>query len=102
MCKIDQAIGVASNYYTAINPPGRTSGRYVMFEPNSIPAIGNRNIRLTTLVTDAASYSLSHAAGSKVQDSGSLVNIPGGYKWEAAPDGLQYSNSGAARFILEQ
>jgi len=44
---------------------------------------------------------ISHVNGSAVIDAGRDVQIPGGYNWEPTPNGLQYSTSNMALFLLE-
>jgi hypothetical protein len=87
------------NYAFVINPAGQSPGRYVQF--NVAPAAGWRNVKicapdLETRITST----ISHPAGSIVQDGGYSVEIPGGYAWQAAPNGLQYNNTALANFLL--
>jgi hypothetical protein len=77
------------------------SGFDVVFNTDNIPSVGYKNIRITAPISDPATESMTHQLGSTVQDAGYNVAIPGGYSWEPNTDGLQYSESGMARFILE-
>jgi hypothetical protein len=95
-----------SQAYVGIYPPGdpdgtgQPTGRYLVFDSENIPPIGIRNIKLATLVKDTAGETLCHPAGTLVQDAGTNVQIPGGYVWEPAGDGLQNSDSPRAKFLL--
>lgn len=95
---IDQSKGT---YGIVINPQGKPAGRYVVFNETSIPPVGWRNVRITALNTDAANTVPVHAAGATVIDASAGVRIPGGYNWQASPNGLQYSNSNMAIFLKE-
>ena len=77
------------------------SSNNVIFNPESVPLVGYKNIRISAQVLDSSATSVSHRSGSLVQDAGFNVAIPGGYQWESNVEGLQYSESGMARFILE-
>lgn len=77
------------------------SGFDVVFKTNNVPSVGYKNIRITAPIPDSTTILMSHQLGSVVQDAGFNVTIQGGYSWEPNPEGLQYSESGMARFILE-
>ncbi len=94
---VDSGIGT---YSIVINPTGYPAGRYVKF--NVAPPAGWRNIRLCapTLEAKVTSF-VSHPVNSTVLDGGYNVEIPGGYNWQPAPNGLQYNNTALANFLLE-
>lgn len=96
--ELDSSTNVRSNYYISIDPYNKPAGRYVVFDELSIPAVGDNNIVITRKIE---SNGICHTVGATVQDAGARVVIPGGYNWEAAPNGLQYSTSDMAKFILE-
>ncbi len=98
--EIDADQSKRSQAYVGINPPGRLAGRYIVFDSENIPPVGIRNIKLATLVRDAAVRTLCHAAGTLVRDAGTRVQIPGGYVWEPSREGLQNSNTPRAKFLL--
>jgi hypothetical protein len=91
---IDNALKAAGHHYQIVDGS-------VVFAVGNIPPVGYKNIRMSSLVIDRAATLLCHEMGAAVQDGGSAVSIPGGYKWESAIDGLQYSSSDMSRFILE-
>lgn len=76
-------------------------GTNVVFKSSKVPGVGSRNVRFSAQLLNSSNISLVHQQGSTVQDSGFRASIPGGYSWGAAPDGLQYSDSSVARFLLE-
>ena len=104
--ELDSNIGIRSNYYIGINPPTTvlngtfTPGRYVVFDNLSIPSVGFNNILISDLVSNFSTTTVCHISGSMIRDAGHNVIIPGGYNWEAATNGLQYSNSSMSKFIL--
>lgn len=86
-------------YSSVDNPVGQPAGRYIVF--NDPPQVGWRNVKIAAPNAEAAVDSnLSHRTGSTVIDAGTRVTIPGGYRWEASPQGLQQSDSALARFLL--
>ena len=95
---IDQNKG---NYSIVVNPTGKPAGRYVVFNENSIPAVGWRNVKIVALNVDAVNTVPVHSDGAVVIDAGSAVRLPGGYNWQPAPNGLQYSDSNMAIFLRE-
>jgi hypothetical protein len=76
-------------------------GDQIIFKADKVPPVGYRNIKITAKMVDSSDINLIHASGSLVRDAGFSVTIPGGYAWELAPDGLQYSDSFMSRFLLE-
>ena len=58
--------------------------------------------RLATSGSPKWGNNYSHANGATVTDSGSNVEIPGGYNWESTPWGLQRSRSPQAEFLLNR
>lgn len=94
---LDSYVNIRSNYYVTENPIGQPAGRYVEFDLLSIPPVGNRNIQISRKLQQT---NICHVANSIVQDAGTRVVIPGGYNWEPTAQGLQYSKSSMAKFIL--
>lgn len=93
---------VVGTYDIEINPDGLPAGRYVVFNEDSIPSVGWKNIRIVSLNVDAQNTVPVHVTGATVIDAGDDVKLPGGvYVWQAAPDGLQYSNTNQAKFLRE-
>ena len=89
----------SGTYAFVINPVGQSPGRYVQF--NVAPVVGWRNVKICAPELEAKITSnISHPAGSIVQDGGYSVEIPGGYAWQAAQNGLQYNNTALANFLL--
>jgi hypothetical protein len=87
------------NYAFVINPDGQSPGRYVQFDV--APIAGWRNVKICAPELEAiVTSTISHPAGSIVQDGGYSVEIPGGYAWQAAQNGLQYNNTALANFLL--
>lgn len=98
--QIDKAIdSVIGTYEIVIDPVGYPAGRYVVFDVDNIPSPGYRNVRIAALNADASNSQAVHKAGDTVIDAGDAVRLPGGYTWEPAPLGLQYSNSVQANFL---
>jgi len=94
---VDSDIGT---YSIVINPDGYPAGRYVKFE--TAPPSGWRNVRLCAPTLEAKITSfVSHPVNSTVLDGGYDVEIPGGYGWQPAPNGLQYNKTAMANFLLE-
>ena len=87
-------------YISVINPPNLPAGRYIMFNADAIPPYGFKNVRITSLNVDVANTNPVHVAGSEVIDAGNAVKLPGGYQWEPTPEGLQFSFSNQAKFLL--
>jgi hypothetical protein len=75
------------------------SGSNVVF---ATPPENGVYVNITVLTDDYSTTTLTHPAGSLVIDSSVNQRIPGGYKWEASPVGLQRSGSRLARFLLEK
>ena len=73
-------------------------GEYVVFV--TAPAIGYKNIKVTAWNINFINNTVSHISGSTIIDAGQSVIMPAGYNWEAASNGLQYSRSDQARFLL--
>ena len=96
--EIDNTIGT---YSIQVNPSGVPAGRYVVFNTDSIPSTGWKNVKIAALDTDTVSTNPVHIMGTTVIDGGPGVALPGGYNWEAAVNGLQYSKSTQARFLRE-
>lgn len=89
----------ASDPYVSYDPPSKLVGRYIVFDRASVPQVGYHNVKITSQIGN--NYNVPcHLAGSMIQDAGSNVIIPGGYTWEPAPYGLQYSKSQMSKFIL--
>lgn len=87
------------DYTIVINPPAEPYGAYVMFVMP--PAIGIKNIQITSLNQIGYNTQVSHQIPATVTDAGTNVQIPGGYDWISTPNGLQYSDSSLAVFLLE-
>ena len=99
--QVDTAINSQVGTYTIVdNPAGKPAGTYVSFvEP---PIVGWRNIRLASPRLEVQITSpISHVTGSTVIAAGTNETIPGGYNWISAPNGLQYSTSSMARYMLD-
>jgi len=88
-------------YSSVIDPPSLPSGRYIAFNQGHAPRAGWRNVRISALNVEAGNDVAVHAAGSTVIDASKTVRLPNGYNWEAAPQGLQYSNTRQAKFITD-
>lgn len=87
------------DYAIVTNPSDQPPGRYVKFV--TAPPVGWRNVKLCAPELEAKITSnVSHPIGSVVQDGGYDVEIPGGYAWQAAPNGLQYNKTALANFLL--
>ena len=99
--QVDNAIdSLVGSYGIAENPVGLTPGTYIKF--NTAPAVGWRNVRLSSPRLEAKiNTNLSHLAGTTVLGAGNSVTIPGGYRWSANPNGLQYSRNSQAKFLLD-
>jgi hypothetical protein len=99
--QLDYAIYPQIGDYTiVINPDGESPGRYVQFIYP--PETGFKNIKLCAPTLESKiTSSISHTAGTIVQDGGFSVTIQGGYAWQPAPNGLQYNNTSLAYFLLE-
>ena len=65
------------------------------------PPVGTKNIQITALNQISYNTTVSHQVPSNVIDAGTDVQIPGGYSWVSTPNGLQYSDSSLAVFLLE-
>jgi hypothetical protein len=85
------------SYGVVTNPVGKPAGRYFVFK--TAPPVGWKNIRIAALNVAISNNNPVHTPGSIVIDAGNVVRLPGGYQWESAPNGLQYSNSGMATFL---
>ena len=85
------------DYVITTNLPGNTVG--VQF--NVPPTVGTKNVQIISLNQISYKTQISHVNGSAVIDAGRDVQIPGGYNWEPTPNGLQYSTSNMALFLLE-
>ena len=98
--QVDNAINTNVGSYSIVeNPPFQPPGTYVQF--NTAPAVGWRNVRIASPRSEVRfSSQISHLAGSTVLAAGYSQTIPGGYQWVPTPDGLQYSNSSLASFLL--
>ena len=93
---------IVGTYSMVINPIGLPAGRYVKFEDAYIPPAGWKNVKITSLIVDAQNTIPVHVNGATVIDAGDTVRLPGGnYVWEPAQNGLQYSNSNQAKFLIE-
>jgi len=99
--QVDTAINPEVGTYTIVeNPIGEPAGTYVSFV--QAPVVGWRNIRLASPRLEVQITSpISHPAGSTVIAAGTGETIPGGYNWIYAPNGLQYSTSSMAKYLLE-
>jgi hypothetical protein len=99
--QLDYAIYPQIGDYTiVINPDGEPPGRYVQFIYP--PETGFKNIKICAPTLESKiTSSISHTAGTIVQDGGFSVTIQGGYAWQPAPNGLQYNNTSLAYFLLE-
>ena len=86
------------DYNIVNNPPGHV-GNYVVF--TTAPAVGVKNVQITALNQISYNTQVSHIKGANVIDAGTTVQIPGGYSWVPTPNGLQYSSSELAIFLLE-
>jgi hypothetical protein len=75
------------------------AGVYIIFDSNSIPPVGYKNIKFVEVI--GSTTSICHFSNVIVQDSGTNMLIPGGYNWEPSPMGLQYNNSPQVKFLLE-
>jgi len=82
---VDYVIPVNSMYLTFTTPP----------------PVGTKNIQITALNQISYNTTVSHQIPSNVTDAGTDVQIPGGYSWVSTPNGLQYSDSSLAVFLLE-
>ena len=99
--QVDSAINSAVGTYTIVeNPVGYPAGTYASFiKP---PVVGWRNVRLASPRLEVQVNSpISHPIGSTVLSAGDQQTIQGGYNWISAPNGLQYSNTSLAQFLLE-
>jgi hypothetical protein len=98
--QVDTAININVGSYSIVeNPPYEPAGTYVQF--NSAPPVGWRNVRIASPRSEVKFTSqISHIAGSTVISAGYSQTIPGGYQWIPTPNGLQYSSSSLARFLL--
>lgn len=98
--QIDKAIDSKLGVYTIeIDPVGYPAGRYVVFDTDHIPAPGYRNVKIAALNVEPSNSQAIHIVGDTVIDAGDSVRLPGGYTWEPATLGLQYSNSVQANFL---
>lgn len=98
---VNGKLALSNTYTIVIDPPLLPVGRYIQFSTDYIPSVGYKNIKITSLINDPSRIALCHEQGAIVQDSGINVKIPGGYIWEPNENGLQYSDSAMAKFILE-
>jgi hypothetical protein len=93
---------VVGTYTVEINPIDKPAGRYIVFNNNSIPPAGWKNIRIVSLNVEASNNVPVHVTGATVIDAGDDVKLPGGtYIWQPAPNGLQYSDSNQAKFLRD-
>lgn len=99
--RVSNETSAAYGTYSSVNnPAGQPPGRYIVF--NTPPQVGWRNVKIAAPYAEVSINSyLSHRVGSTVIDAGSSVAIPGGYQWQPTPNGLQYSDSAMARFLLD-
>jgi hypothetical protein len=99
--QVNQTIDDNKGTYTVVvNPPHLSAGRYIKF--NVAPPVGWRNVKIASPRYETTTPSIiSHKIGTTVIDSGPDLEIPGGYRWTAAPEGLQYSDDSVARFLLD-
>ena len=99
--QVDTEINASVGTYSIVdNPIGYPAGTYVSFI--NPPAIGWRNVRLASPRIDVQITSpISHPIGSTVISAGEPQKIQGGYNWISTPNGLQYSSSSLAQFLLE-
>ena len=97
---VSSAIQVQNvDYIFVTNPAGHTAGYYVEFA--TPPPVGVKNVQIIALNQVSYDTMLSHQQPTNVIDAGKQVQIPGGYSWVPTPNGLQYSDSGLAIFLLE-
>jgi len=90
------------SYTIQINPVGAPSaGRYVVFNNDAIPDIGWRNVKITSYNIDFDNTAPIHVTNSEVIDASQVVMLPGGYNWEPAENGLQYSASNQGIFLRQ-
>ena len=87
-----------SDFVFVTDPENLPAGVYVEFV--IAPPSGVKNIQITNLVSLGFDTQLSHLAGSTIIDAGTNVQIPGGYQWVPTPNGLQYSQTELAKFLL--
>lgn len=100
--QVDNAIDpIKGTYSMVVNPIGKPAGRYVVFDEDSIPPVGWRNVRIAALNVEASNTVPVHNRGEEVIDGGPIVKLPTGYNWQPTPNGLQYSNSNMAIFLRE-
>lgn len=89
--------GYVGMYDIVTDPQGEPPGQYVRFV--NAPHVGWKNVRLATPRDEVLFSGPSHPAESEVIAAGPQQTIPGGYSWQASPDGLQYSQNAMARFL---
>ena len=99
--QVDTAIDSQIGSYSIVeNPTGYPAGTYVGF--TSAPVVGWRNVRLASPRAEVEFVTqISHVAGSTVIAAGVAETIPGGYQWIQSANGIQYSPSSLAKFLLE-
>lgn len=98
--QIDKAVDPnVGTYEIVLNPSGLPAGRYVVFDLDSIPRIGWKNVKISYMYRDASNTRPIHSTNSEVIDAGAYVQIPGGYSWEPNPNGLQNSLSSLSAFL---
>ncbi|KKM20407.1 hypothetical protein LCGC14_1645820, partial [marine sediment metagenome] len=66
---------------------------------SGIPSIYDGN---GDLISDYRSGTLIYATGTEVTDGTKKQEIPGGYEWAPEPNGLQFSDSIQAKFLLDK
>jgi hypothetical protein len=87
------------DYWIETNPSSMPPGEYANI--TVAPSTGYRNVKIVSLNVDSSTQNLSHVEGTGVMDAGHVVNFPSPYTWEPTPNGLQYSKSTQARFLLD-
>ena len=99
--QVDTEIDATVGTYTIVeNPSQSMPGTYVSF--TAAPAVGWRNVRLATPRAEVKfGSSISHVVGEPVLDASVNLAIPGGYRWAAEANGLQYSKSSMAKFLQD-
>jgi hypothetical protein len=87
------------DYWIETNPPSVPAGEYA--NVTIAPSTGYRNVKIVSLNVDSSTQNLSHVEGTGVMDAGHVVSFPSPYTWEPASNGLQYSKSNQAKFLLD-
>lgn len=98
--QVDNEIDSTRGSYSVVeNPVGQLPGQYIEFD--NAPPVGWRNVRISSPRYEVSYNSqISHIAGATVIAAGIDQTIPGGYQWIPTPNGLQYSPSSMATFLL--